>query len=250
MVNILIYGINGKMGRMVYNAIAARDDARAVCGVDKNTDSRGLGLPIYPDINEVTEKVDCIIDFSVKSALYEILPYAEKHNIPCVLATTGYDSADAEYIKEYSKKLPIFRTGNLSVGIRALVKLVEKACELLGDKADIEIIECHHNQKVDSPSGTALMLYEGAKAMRPDLEPVYGREGIVGKRKKNEVGIHAVRGGTIVGKHEVMFIMDNEVITLSHEAESKAVFANGSVNAAIFLQGKEPGLYNMNDMIK
>lgn len=250
MVNVLIYGIGGKMGHMVYNAFANREDAKAVCGVDKRYDGCGIYVPVYTDIRDVCEQFDCIIDFSFKSALYDFLPYAIEHNIPCVLATTGYDKADIDYISEAAKKIPIFRTGNLSVGINTLVKLVQKAAELLGDKADIEILEYHHNQKVDAPSGTALMLLDGVKTVREQLEPTFCREGIIGKRPKNEVGIHAVRGGTIVGKHEVMFIMDNEVITLSHEAESKAVFANGSVNAAVFLTGKPAGLYNMNDMIK
>lgn len=249
MVNILIYGIGGKMGRMVYNAISNREDAQAICGVDKKYDGCGIYVPIYPDINDVTEKIDCIIDFSIKAGLYDILPYAVEKGIPCVLATTGYDKADVDYIEQNAKKIPIFRTGNLSVGINALIKLVQKAAVLLEDKADIEIIESHHNQKVDSPSGTALMLLDGVKSVRPELEPVCGREGIVGKRTKNEVGIHSVRGGSIVGKHEVMFIMDNEIITLSHEAESKVVFANGSINAAVFLAGKPAGLYTMNDMI-
>ena len=250
MVNILIYGIGGKMGHMVYNALSQRDDAKAICGVDKKYDGRGIYVPVYTDIKDVVEKVDCIIDFSVKAALYDILPYAVKKSIPCVLATTGYDQAENDYIAENAKKIPIFRTGNLSVGINALVKLVEKAASLIGEQADIEILESHHNQKIDSPSGTALMLLDGVKTVRPQLEPVYGRQGIIGKRTKNEVGIHAIRGGSIVGKHEVQFIMDNEVITLSHEAESKAVFANGSINAAVFLQGKPAGLYTMNDVIK
>lgn len=249
MVNILIIGIGGTMGKKVYDALAARDDAAAVCGVDRHYDGCGIYVPVYQDIRDVAEHVDCIIDFSIKSALYGYLPYAVEKGIPCVIATTGYGSEELDAIREASHKIPVFRTGNLSVGVNVLMKLVKQAASLLGDKADVEIVECHHNKKVDAPSGTALMLLDSVKAVRSDLHPVCGREGQVGKRTKNEVGMHSVRGGSVVGKHEVMFIMDNEVITLTHEAESKTIFANGSINAAIFLQGKKAGMYSMEDML-
>jgi 4-hydroxy-tetrahydrodipicolinate reductase len=249
MVNILINGIGGTMGKKVYDALAGREDAKAVCGVDKHYDGCGIYVPIYQDIRDVAEKVDCIIDFSVKAALYEYLPYAVEKGIPCVIATTGYGKEELDAIQEASKKIPIFRTGNLSLGVNVLTKLVKQAAALLGDKADIEIIESHHNKKVDAPSGTALMLLDSVKTARTELTPVYGRQGQVGKRAKNEIGIHSVRGGSIVGKHEVMFILDSEVITLTHEAESKTIFANGSINAAIFLQDKPAGLYSMADII-
>jgi len=249
MVNILINGIGGTMGKKVYDALAGREDAVAVCGVDKHYDGCGIYIPIYQDIRDVAEKIDCIIDFSVKAALYGYLPYAIEKGIPCVIATTGYGKEELDAIQEASQKIPVFRTGNLSIAVNVLMKLVKQAAALLGDKADIEIVESHHNKKVDAPSGTALMLLDSVKAARSELSPIYGREGQVGKRTKNEVGMHSVRGGSIVGKHEVMFILDNEIITLSHEAESKTIFANGSINAAVFLHGKPAGLYSMADMI-
>lgn len=249
--DILIHGIGGRMGRAVLAALKENKEARAVAGVDKFATASDFGaLPVFKNIEDVNVPVDCIIDFSSKDAVYDILTYAAARNIPAVLATTGYGPEENNWVTLCSKKIPVFRSGNMSLGINVLTRLVKKTAEMLYGKADIEIIESHHNQKVDAPSGTALMLFNAVKEIQKDAVPVYGREGICGKRTENEVGIHAVRGGTIVGKHEVMFIMNNEVITVKHEAESRSILALGAINAALFLKGKQPGLYNMNDLLE
>lgn len=248
--NILIHGIGGKMGKTLFAVLKERKDARAVCGVDKFADPAAFqGLPVYKSLDEVKETADCIIDFSVKDAVYAILPYAAARNIPCVLATTGYGDEETAFINSYAGKIPVFRSGNMSIGINVVTELIVAAAKLLGERADIEIIEAHHNQKVDAPSGTALMLLDAVKKERENLSPAYGRQGITGKRPKDEVGMHSVRGGTIIGKHEVMFILDNEVITVKHEAESRAMLAVGSVNAALFIKDKAPGIYGMDDLL-
>ena len=186
----------------------------------------------------------------VLAALYFVIKWAVKNGVPAVLASTGYSAEDLKYIDECSKKIAIFRTANFSVGVNLLVKLVKEAAEALGEQFDIEIIEKHHNRKVDAPSGTALMLADGANAaFGGEKEFLYGREGAVGKRK-SEIGIHAVRGGTIVGEHDVMFAGEDEIITLSHSARSKRVFAAGAVKAAKWLVGKPSGKYDMNDVLK
>ena len=178
----------------------------------------------------------------------EICTTKTKKKFPAVLCTTGYDAEDIKAIEEAAKTVPILRSGNMSVGINALIKLVKEAAAALPG-ADIEVIEAHHHNKADAPSGTAKMLVAAAKSARPELVPVYGREGLVGKRKPEEIGVHAIRGGSIVGKHEVMFIMNNEVVTLKHEAENKGIFSEGAVSAAKFLVNAKPGLYSMADVL-
>ena len=166
-----------------------------------------------------------------------------------MLCTTGYDSDDTAAIKAAAAKVPVLMSGNMSLGVNTLIKLVKEAAKALSG-ADIEIIEQHHHNKADAPSGTAKMLLNAAKEIRGELTPVYGREGIVGKRRPEEIGVHAVRGGSIVGKHEVMFILNNEIVTLKHEAESKAVFSEGALRAAAFLTSSPAGLYSMSDVLK
>lgn len=247
--NVLIYGISGTMGRIVYNTLKTHPTANGICGVDKFAKQEDFDIPVYQNVNDVTEKVDCVIDFSVKAALPDILSYCKTNKIPCVLCTTGYSNDEIAMINESSKEIAIFRSGNMSVGVNALVKLVKEATKLLGMASDIEIIEQHHNKKVDAPSGTAIMLADAVKSQMNDLEIVNGREGICGKRSKNEIGMHAVRGGTIVGKHEVMFIMNNEIVTLKHESENKGIFAEGAIRAAEYLVNQPAGLYDMQDML-
>ncbi len=246
--NILIYGIGGAMGKALTCALQDSDDK--FCGVDKFADPTKYDVPVYNDCSNITSKVDCIIDFSVRAGIFDYLPYALKNNIPCVIATTGYDDKELNYITDASKLIPIFKTGNMSIGINLLLKLAKEAAKTLGHSANIEIIEQHHNKKVDAPSGTALMLADSIKSVLPESEYVYGREGITGKRPQNEIGIHAIRGGSIVGKHEVMFIMDKEIVTLKHETENKSVLANGSINAAHYIIKQAPGMYGMEDMLK
>lgn len=247
--NVLVYGIAGTMGKIVYNTLKNHPTAKAVCGVDKFANQADFDIPVYTDIKDVKEQVDCVIDFSVKAALPDILSYCTQNNIPCVLCTTGYNDDEIASINEASKSIAVFRSGNMSVGVNALVKLVKEAAKLIGMASDIEIIEQHHNKKIDAPSGTAIMLADAVKSQMDNLEIVNGREGICGKRTKNEIGMHAVRGGTIVGKHEVLFIMNNEVVTLKHESENKGIFAEGAIRAAEYLINQPAGLYNMQDML-
>jgi len=247
MKKILICGICGKMGGYLRELLEGDGEAEVVCGVDP---CGGVaGVPVYADFKKVNEKVDVIIDFSSPAVLNDELDWAEKHGTPIVLATTGYTPADNQRIEKSANKIAVFRTANFSLGVNLLVKLVKQAAEALSENFDIEIIERHHNLKKDAPSGTALMLADEInEALGGEKPYLYGREGQTGKRG-NEIGIHAVRGGTIVGEHEVMFAGEDEIITLSHSARSKKVFAAGAIKAAKWLAGKPAGLYDMNDLL-
>lgn len=245
MVNILICGAGGKMGSTLLELIEGDTQAKAVCGVDIRSPENAK-IPVYKSFGEVKEKVDVIIDFSSPAVLTGELEWAVKHSVPVVLGSTGFDSEQLKYIDECAKKVAIFKTANFSLGVNLLMKLVREAAEVLGEKFDIEIIEKHHNLKADAPSGTALMLADSANVAKKKY--LYGRDKTTGKRGK-EIGIHAVRGGTIVGEHEVMFAGEDEIVTLSHSARSKRVFAAGALKAAIFLAGKPAGKYDMQDII-
>lgn len=245
---IVVVGIKGAMGRFVEQSALSRGHSIAA-GIDVSVaDGETAAYPLYKNLDGV-KKADVLIDYSHHSAVRSILKYAVDTKTPAVLCTTGYTDEELAEITEASKKVAVFRSGNMSLGINLLIKLVKEGAKVLGKKADVEIVEQHHHRKVDAPSGTALMLANAVKSVAEDTEFVYGRQGLVGKRKQNEIGIHAVRGGTIVGKHEVIFAMDSEVITLKHEAESRAVFAEGSIDAAEFMVGKAAGLYDMNDVL-
>lgn len=249
MTKVLLVGACGKMGRAVSGCIAALDDIEIVCGVDKA--EVFSNYPIYHDFNAVKEEVDVIIDFSHVSLLDSILDYAVKNNIPAVLATTGYDESQINRIHETSKIIPIFFTFNMSLGVNLLCSLAKKAAAILGDAFDIEIVEKHHNQKIDAPSGTAIMLANAVNDMFEDQKHYeYDRHSKRSKRSKSEIGIHSIRGGTIVGEHDVIFAGHDEVITLSHSAGSKEVFASGAIKAAKFISGKTAGLYDMKDVVK
>ncbi|MBQ3596705.1 MAG: 4-hydroxy-tetrahydrodipicolinate reductase [Clostridia bacterium] len=248
MVNILISGALGRMGNKVYLAAKSDQNTTPVCGVDRFLDVSNKDFPVYDSFDKVYHNIDVVIDFSVPSNLDSVLDFAISKRIPVVLCTTGYSQEQITKIESASKKIAIFRSANMSLGVNVLIDLVKKAALALED-FDVEIIEKHHNQKVDAPSGTALMLADGVKQVQPEKFYVYGREGIVGKRDKNEIGIHAVRGGNIVGEHEVLFASENETITLYHQATDRAVFANGAIKAAIFIKDKTSGIYNMNDVI-
>ena len=189
-----------------------------------------------------------MVDFSAPANLDRILSFCLSKNIPAVLCATGYTEEQVAKVKSASDKIAVFRSGNMSLGVNVLIDLVKKAAAAL-DNFDVEIIEKHHNQKVDSPSGTALMLADGVKEVQSDKYYTYGREGIVGKRDKKEIGIHAVRGGNIVGEHDVIFAGNFETVTISHQATDRSVFAEGAVKAAIYIKGKKSGLFNMSDVI-
>lgn len=247
MTNIIISGAFGKMGRVIAELAKGREDANIVAGVDVTAGS--ADFPVYKSFSEVKESADVIIDFSHPSALDGILGYSRKNNIPVVLATTGYSDEQTAKIKAASAEIPLFFSFNMSLGINLLVELSKKAAEILGDDFDIEIVEAHHNQKLDAPSGTAVMLADGITSVLDEKELVYNRHDRRAKRDKKEIGMHAIRGGTIVGEHSVIFAGRDEIVTLSHSARSKEVFAAGAVSAACFMKGKDAGLYNMKDLV-
>lgn len=250
MIKIAICGACGKMGANIAELLKGDSDTEIFCGVDPRRESSDCGgVTVYKSFNEIIGKPDVIIDFSSPAVLSDELDYAVKNNVPAVIGSTGFTPAQLEEIKAASGKVAIFRTANFSLGVNLLCKLVNKAAKTLGENFDIEIIEKHHNQKVDAPSGTALMLADSAaEAFEGGKEYKNGREGICGKRGK-EIGLHAVRGGTIVGEHEVLFCGEDEIVSLSHSARSKKVFAAGAIKAAKWLAGKSAGLYDMNDVL-
>lgn len=248
MTNVLLCGACGKMGGNVLSLLADDPDATVVCGVDLYP--KEIGVPVYKDFSSVKESVDVIIDFSSPVGLQERLEFAKQRGIGIVLASTGFNQEDLDLIQQYESSVAIFRTANLSLGINLMQALVKAAAQTLGEAFDVEIIEKHHNLKKDAPSGTALMLADSVnEAFDGEKSFVYGRQGIVGAREKKEVGIHAVRGGTIVGEHDVIFAGEDEVITISHSAASKRVFAVGAIRAAKWLKGKPAGRYEMKNLL-
>ncbi|MBO5480779.1 MAG: 4-hydroxy-tetrahydrodipicolinate reductase [Clostridia bacterium] len=245
---IILCGACGKMGGNVLSLLASDEQAVAVCGVDLYP--REIGIPVYTRFADIQEEADVIIDFSSAENLQERLEYAKQKRLGIVLASTGFSKEDLALIDEYAKEVAIFKTANLSLGVNVMQALVKAAAQILGDAFDVEIIEKHHNLKKDAPSGTALMLADSVnEAFDGKKNYVGGREGIVGARTKNEIGIHAVRGGTIVGEHEVIFAGEDEVITVSHSAASKRVFAVGAIRAAKFIFQKQAGSYEMKDLL-
>ena len=248
MIRAVISGCCGKMGRVVADVIDAREDIKVIAGIDVAV--KECGFTVYNKPMELPEVPDVIIDFSHPSALGDLLEYALTNGTALVLASTGYDKEQIAKIESASHSVPIFFTANMSLGINLLSELAKKATAVLGGQFDIEIVEKHHNQKIDAPSGTALMLANAINDVSDDkYNYVYDRHSVRKKRDGNEIGIHAVRGGTIVGEHEIIFAGRDEVITLSHAAYSKEVFAVGAVNAAVFMVGKDAGLYSMADLL-
>lgn len=250
MTNIIITGACGKMGKVIQSIVANRDDCKIVAGVDKYNDGM-RDFPVYEKFADVKENADVVIDFSNPSILDDLLEYGKSTNTALVIATTGFDDCQKKQIEAASKDCAVFFTYNYSLGINLLVNLAKKATQILGDEFDIEIVEQHHNQKIDAPSGTALMLADAiAEEFDNPMRYEYDRHSKREKRTKDEIGIHAVRGGTIVGEHEIIFAGRDEVITLSHSARSKEIFAVGAVNAAVFMAGKEAGMYDMSQLVK
>ena len=249
MINIVICGCSGKMGKVINTIISNRDDCEVIGGIDKNTEQYA-DFSIVTTPGQLLKKPDVIIDFSHPSILDGLLDYCITNGVALVLATTGYNEEQINKIEQAAKDIPLFFTFNMSIGINLIAELAKKAVSVLGEQFDIEIVEKHHNQKIDAPSGTAIML---ADAINEELDNTYtytyDRHNIRQKRTKKEIGMHAVRGGTIVGEHDIIFAGRDEVITLSHQATSKEVFAVGAVKAAVFLKGKSAGLYNMKNLI-
>lgn len=246
---ILLSGCSGAMGRAVTQIVSGRGECEIVAGVDLR-EGQHCSYPVYRSFDDVDVECDVIIDFSLPDALSELLTFARQHHTAAVICTTGYSEEQKEQIKAASTEIAVFYSGNMSLGINLLIALAAKAAAVLGDTFDIEIIEKHHNQKLDAPSGTALMIADGiSKTLDTELHYEYDRHSRRMKRPKNEIGIHSVRGGTIVGEHEVIFAGESEVVTLSHSAQSKTVFASGAVNAAVFINNKPAGMYDMNSML-
>ena len=238
------------MGLAVSALVSERNDVKIVAGVDISTCSeQTTGYPVYNSISEFTERADVIVDFSHHSALPALLDYAIKTSTPIVVCTTGHTADELALMRDASAHVAVFSSGNMSIGINLLLELCKKASETLGVDFDVEIVEKHHNKKLDAPSGTALMIADAISETRDETEYVYDRHSVRRKREPSEIGIHSVRGGTIVGEHEVIFAGNNEMITLSHTAMSREIFAAGAVRAATFIKGRPAGTYNMSDVI-
>ena len=249
MTRLILSGCNGKMGRVITSCVESRCDCTIVAGFDINTESHA-GYPVYANPANCNAEADVLIDFSHPSALAGVLAYAQEHRIPAVIATTGLSNEQVEEIKTAASVIPVFFSANMSLGINLLMELVRKAAAVLGNDFESEILEKHHNQKLDAPSGTAVMLAQAASD-GVDYHPefVYERHSVRKKRDKTEIGISAIRGGTIVGEHDVIFAGRDEVLTLSHAAMSKEIFAVGALNAALFLHGRPAGFYSMTDVV-
>lgn len=251
MVKILMHGCNGKMGRMITEIVKNEEDAAIAAGVDKFT-----GIPNdYPVFEEITQcdvDVDVVIDFSNAGAVDELLDYCVKKSLPVVLCTTGLSDEQLKKVDECSEKIAVLKSANMSMGINLLLKLLKDAAKVLAPAGyDIELVEKHHNQKLDAPSGTALALADSInEAMGNEYEYVYDRSQVRKKRDAKEIGISAVRAGTIVGEHEVIFAGTDEVIEFKHTAYSRSVFAKGAVEAGKFLAGQPAGMYDMGDVIQ
>jgi 4-hydroxy-tetrahydrodipicolinate reductase len=239
------------MGQAIIRAAEQTEAACIVAGVDVNPEAQAAcTFPIYRSITEFPGKADVIVDFSHHTALPSLADYACKTNTPMVIATTGHTEEEKSCMTEAASHIAVFASGNMSIGINLLIELCRKAAKTLGEGFDIEIVEKHHNQKLDAPSGTALMIANALSEERAETELVYDRHAVRQKRSPSEIGMHSVRGGTIVGVHEVLFAGANEMIELSHTATSREVFADGALKAAIYLAGKPAGLYSMTDLIQ
>lgn len=244
---IILCGCCGKMGQNVRAEVLRTPGFKVVAGVDI-ADSKDTDFPVYADFGEIREEADVIIDFSHFSMLEKVLAYAKKGGLPAILCTTGYTAEQKARIKEASNELPLFYSANMSMGVNLQIKLAQLAKKFFGDMADIEIVEKHHNRKLDAPSGTALAI---ADALNKDdeFDYIYDRQSRHQKRDKKEIGISSVRGGNIIGEHEVFFICENEIIEIKHTAQSREVFAAGALRAAAFMVGKGAGLYDMNSIL-
>ena len=246
MLRVIISGYSGSMGKVLTKCANEDSELEIVCGASK--DDLDVPFKTYQKMSDVEELADVIIDFSHHSTIDDTLSYAIKTKTPIVIATTGFNEEELEKIKKASNIIPIFHSSNMSLGVNVLVKLVKEAAKSLNG-FDIEIIEKHHNKKLDAPSGTAVMIANGVKEVLPDSEYIYGRHGRSDKRSSNEIGIHAIRGGTIVGEHTTIFAGHDEVVEIKHSAQSKDIFAKGAIAAAKFLVKQEAGYYNMNNML-
>ncbi len=250
MTRIIMNGCNGRMGRVISGLVAEDDGAEIVAGIDTGDDGHNP-YPVYTEIGECDVEADCLIDFSTAAAVDRMLDYCVEKGLPCVLCTTGLRGQQLQRVEEASGRIAVLRSANMSLGINLLLKLLKDAARLLAPAGfDMEIVEKHHNQKLDAPSGTALALADAINGeLGNEYGYVYDRSTRREKRPRKEIGISALRGGTIVGEHDVLFAGPDEVITFSHTAYSRAVFGKGAVQAAKFLAGRAPGMYDMGDVI-
>lgn len=251
MIRLLINGFCGQMGRTLLNAVHARsDDFCVAAGVDAFFEGVSDGIPVVKTPDEVSVPVDVVIDFSVPAALPAVLRFAQTRGIPAVIGTTGLTERDRVLLESAAERIPVFQTGNMSLGVNLQLELVKRAEATLGSAFDVEIIEKHHNRKIDAPSGTALMLGDAIASQHTgELEYVFGRSEKNKRRSKNEIGFHSIRGGTLSGEHEVMFIGQDEVVEVTHRAYSKHVFAVGALRAAEYVLQKPAGLYSMQNIM-
>lgn len=251
MVKMIMHGCNGKMGQVITKIVKEDENAEIVAGIDKY-----MGIPndypVFENIDKCDVEADVVIDFSNAAAVDGLLEYCVEKQVPVVLCTTGLSEEQLGRVQEASKKVAVLKSANMSLGVNMLLKLLQDATKILAPAGfDIEIVERHHNQKVDAPSGTALAMADSINAaMNDEYTYIYDRSKVRQKRDKKEIGISAVRGGTIVGEHEVIYAGEDEVIEFKHTAHSKAVFAKGAVEAGKFLKGKGAGLYDMKDVIQ
>lgn len=250
MIKVIMHGCNGKMGQVITGLVEQEPDMEIVAGVDLSNHIQNT-YPVFKTIEECNVEADVVIDFCVATAVDNLLKYCVEKNIPCVLCTTGLSKEQLELVDKASQKVAILKSANMSLGINMLLKLLKEATATLAPAGfDIEIVEKHHNQKLDAPSGTALALADSInEELDNEYEYIYDRSQVRQKREKKEIGISAVRGGTIVGDHDVIFAGTDEVITFSHRAYSKAVFAKGAVQAAKYLAGKPAGKYDMSEVV-
>jgi 4-hydroxy-tetrahydrodipicolinate reductase len=247
MIKMLLNGCNGKMGKVISEMAKSSKTISIIAGIDKN--STNLNYPCYSSINECADDIDVILDFSRPDALESLCKYSKEKNVPIVFCTTGYTSEQVSKIHSLSTEIAVFHSANMSIGVNVVNNILKSVTKMLYNDFDIEIVEKHHNQKVDSPSGTALLL---ANTIKDSIEEetifTCGRDGI-SKRQPNEIGIHSIRGGNIIGDHEIIFAGIGECIEIKHTAISREVFAIGALKACEYISGKEKGLYNMDDVI-
>ena len=249
MLQVMVNGCNGKMGRIVADLVDKDESIILKCGIDKEN-IQGLSCPIYTNLDQIPEKPDVIIDFSIPIATFNLLEYAKQNNVPIVIATTGFTGEEERKIAEYAKFIPIFKSANMSFSINVFQNLLKNIAPKFKE-CDIEIIEAHHNRKVDSPSGTAKMLANAiSQVLGKDYYIEYNRHDKLKKRDKKEIGISSIRGGNIVGEHSVIFFGESESFEIKHTSYSRNVFAEGAIKAAKFIANKKDGLYNMDDLIE
>jgi len=248
MLKVILNGCNGRMGKVLTSLMEPLDDMEVVAGIDINTAAGAF--PVFAHLSECTVPADVLIDFSHPKTLPDFLPEAVQRKLPCVIATTGLGPEDLKLVESSSRRLPVFRTANMSLGINLVQNLVKEASKVLGERYDVEIVEKHHKLKKDAPSGTAIMLADSINEVRVNkLNYINGRTGLDSLRKPDELGIHSLRGGTIVGEHDVYFTGTDELIQVGHKAYTRQVFATGAIAAARYIARRKPGLYTMQDMI-